>query len=123
MLLGISEAVDDVHRDNCILHRLINFCFQIARVEDIILKSSYRIDGVLNAHCVRSSTREDYKIEATNFVRYGSTLDPRLLLRPFVVLNHTLPWILALFHTVRKVIKLRRLCKQRAVQIASPTIT
>jgi hypothetical protein len=47
MLLRISEPVDDVHGNNCILHRLINLGLQIARAEDIVLKDSYRIDQVL----------------------------------------------------------------------------
>ena len=41
MLLGISETVDDVHGDNCVLHRLINLRLQITRVENIVLKDSY----------------------------------------------------------------------------------
>lgn len=40
MLLRIPEAVDDVHCNDCVLHRLINFRFQISRIEDIVLKNS-----------------------------------------------------------------------------------
>jgi hypothetical protein len=39
MLLRIPEAVDDVHCNDCVLHRLIDFGFQITRVEDIVLKN------------------------------------------------------------------------------------
>ena len=47
VLLGISESVDDVHGNNCVLHRLINLGLQIARAEDIVLEDSYRIDQIL----------------------------------------------------------------------------
>ena len=40
MLLGISEAIDDVHCNDCVLYRLVNFRFQIAGVEDIVLENS-----------------------------------------------------------------------------------
>jgi hypothetical protein len=49
MLLGISETVDDVHGDNCVLHRLIDLRLQITRAEDIVLKDRYRIDQFLIA--------------------------------------------------------------------------
>ena len=47
VLLGISETVDDVHGDDCVLYRLINLRLQIARAEDIVLKDSYRVDQFL----------------------------------------------------------------------------
>ncbi len=47
VLLRISETVDDVHSNNCVLHRLINLRLQITRAEDIVLKDSYRVDQVL----------------------------------------------------------------------------
>jgi hypothetical protein len=47
MLLRISETVDDVHGNNCVLHRLINLRLQITRAEDIVLEDSNRIDQVL----------------------------------------------------------------------------
>lgn len=47
MLLGISESVDDVHSDNCVLYRLINLRLQITRAENIVLKDSYRINQFL----------------------------------------------------------------------------
>jgi len=40
MLLRIPETVDDVHRNDCVLNRLIDLCFQISRVENVILKNS-----------------------------------------------------------------------------------
>ena len=47
MLLRISEAVDDVHCNYRVLHRLVNFRFQITGVENIILENSNRIDEIL----------------------------------------------------------------------------
>lgn len=47
MLLRISETVDDVHCNDCVLYGLINFHLQITCVEDIGLKNSNRIDEVL----------------------------------------------------------------------------
>jgi hypothetical protein len=71
MLLRISKAIDDVHGKNCILHRLINFCLQIAGVEYIILKNSYRTDEVLIHGGERvSAPRED----ATDFMRAANQL-------------------------------------------------
>ena len=58
MLLRISESIDDVHRNNCILHRLVNFCLQIAGVEYIVLKNSYGTDEVLIHNCKRVSAQE-----------------------------------------------------------------
>jgi len=40
MLLRISEAVDDVYCNDRVLYRLVNFRFQIAGVEDIVLENS-----------------------------------------------------------------------------------
>ena len=40
MLLRISEAINDVHCNDCVLHGLVNFRFQITGVEDIILENS-----------------------------------------------------------------------------------
>ena len=40
MLLRVSETIDDVHGNDCVLYRLVNFRFQIAGVEDIILENS-----------------------------------------------------------------------------------
>ena len=47
MLLRVSESIDDVHCNDCVLNLLINLRFQISRVEDIILKNGNGIDEVL----------------------------------------------------------------------------
>ena len=47
VLLRITETVDDVHSNDCVLHRLINLGLQIARAEDVVLEDSYRVDQVL----------------------------------------------------------------------------